>query len=79
MAKLKKTLAVERPLGKAVRTGFTNIELKDIFDLGWSCVDDETDPIAKADAANALNARFATFSTPVKAVRSPAQTSTPFP
>ena len=34
LAKLKKTLAVERPLGKAVRTGFTNIEIKDIFGLG---------------------------------------------
>ena len=29
---------------------------QDIFDLGWSCVDDETDPIAKADAANAMAA-----------------------
>ena len=56
LAKLKKTLAVERPLGKDVRTGFTNIEIKKIFDLGWACVDDETDPIAKADAANAMAA-----------------------
>ena len=56
LAKLKKTLAVERPLGKDVRTGFTNIEIKKIFDLGWACVDAETDPIAKADAANAMAA-----------------------
>ena len=56
LAKLKKTLAVERPLGRRIRTGFTNIEIKDMFDLGWACVDGETDPTTKADAANAMAA-----------------------
>eukprot|EP01046_Picozoa_sp_COSAG06_P013834 COSAG06_NODE_843_length_11985_cov_10.069494_11_plen_146_part_00 len=55
--KLKqKTLAVERPRGRRIRTGFTNIEIKDMFDLGWACVDGETDPTTKADAANAMAA-----------------------
>jgi hypothetical protein len=56
LAKLKKTLAVERPRGRRIRTGFTNIEIKDMFDLGWACVDGETDPTTKADAANAMAA-----------------------
>ena len=52
MQKLKKLMAVERPEGRKLRTGFTVSEITAMFDVAWAAVDKENDGVQKAQLAN---------------------------